>query len=142
VHWILVENKITKDELRSDLLELFKDDKFFFHDDIESDGIPVELYENNSLFKSQIELFIQNESLGFRYADKLAEYLSVKYECDTVRELHSEVAQKEFNNENYIQVFSVLNRKGKKYIISDEGIEEDGFKIIIDREIKTNYNTT
>jgi len=52
-----------------------------------------------------------------------------------VRELHIKVALKEFNNEQAIQHFSVLNRDGKKYIILDDGIEEEGFEVKINREL-------
>ena len=142
MHWILLEYKITRQELLSDLKEVFTKDEFFFLDEPNPKGIPVELYRNKSFLKSQIELFIQEENKGFEYADKLAEFLSKKYDCDTVRELHKNIALVEFNDEHAIQVYALLNRKGKKYIISDYGIDEEGFEIKINREIKTNYNNT
>lgn len=141
MHWVYLEYKITKEELLTDLKEVFKKDDFFFLDEPKSDGIPVQLHENGSYLEKHIELAIQEEDEGFLYADTLAEYLSKKYKCDTVRELHTKIALKEFNDEFAIQVYAVLNRQGKKYIISDDGIDEDGFEIEINREIETNYNT-
>ena len=92
MHWVLLEHKITKKELLSDLKEVLKDDDFFFLDEPKSKGIPVQFLENDSYLKRHIELFIHEEDQGFRYADKLAEYLSNKYDCDTMREVHTKIA--------------------------------------------------
>ncbi|WP_107039755.1 hypothetical protein [Brumimicrobium mesophilum] len=141
MHWIFLEYNITKQELLLDLKEVFKNEEFSFLDEPNSEGIPIELYGNQSFLKSHIELFIDEENKGFNYADKLAEFLSNKYDCDSVRELHSKIAFIEFNDKHAIQFYSVLNRNGKKYIIEDDGILEEGFKIKINREVKINYNT-
>lgn len=135
MHWVFLEHDITKRELLIDLKNTFQDDTFSFITDKESIGIPVQLITNKSYLKKHIELTIHDEEKGFRYLDILAEYLSEKYNCDTVRELPTQIAIKEFNDEFAIQVYSVLYRNGRKYIISDDGIEAEEFEVRIIKEL-------
>ena len=135
MHWIYLEYKITQEELAANLKECFPKNDFFYLEESMPNGIGFLLFDNGSYLSSQIQLNIHQEDRGFWYADKFAEHLSAKYKCDTVRELHIKVALKEFNNEQAIQHFSVLNRDGKKYIILDDGIEEEGFEVKINREL-------
>lgn len=144
MHEIFLEHEITKEELLIDLKDLFKNTDFFisieddsFLADEKSVGIPVTIFENESYLRKQIGLCINNENDGFKYADRLAKYLSEKYNCDSVRELSTGMAIEEFNNKLAAQSYALLFRHGMKYIISEEGIQEKDFKLKVIKELKS-----
>lgn len=136
MHWVFLSYDITLKELQGDLKKLFPSILFSFNKEEQSEGILIELSSNASYLKKRIDLNFYQEETGFKNADILAEFLSQKYECDTVRELHQNIAFRIFNDKFAIQVYAILNRKGKKYIIYDSNIEEQNFEIKIVSELK------
>lgn len=145
MHQIFVEYELSEEELRNDLKEVFGKEKFFFSTDRDRSGTLVQLFDNDSYLKRQIELNFLDEEEGFQSADLLAIHLTKKYKCDVVRELSATLAIREFGSDSAAQVASILLRNKRAYVIADSDgeyeIQEEGFKPVIEKEI-TNYNKT